>query len=174
MASLEEALQETQSVLEEERTMAKKSVLLSAAGALLLCTIGIQAATGAGGNLWQTQVLTKLRAMALLLNLGYDVTSSYEPYTGNLRDNTYTDVNYTLRQGVPYALVGICDDDCSDLDFKLYDANYNLIDSDTQPDATPVIEVTPRWTGLFHVRVIMSRCSTSPCWYGLGEFEPAN
>jgi hypothetical protein len=154
--------------------MAKKSVLLPAAAALLLCTIGIPVAARAQGNAWETQVLTKLRAVTLLLNLGYDVRSSYQPYTGNLRHNTYTDVKYTLRGGVPYALVGICDEDCSDLDLELYDQNYHLIDSDRRPDATPVIQVTPRWTGAFYVRVIMSQCSASPCYYGLGEFEPAN
>jgi hypothetical protein len=154
--------------------MAKKSVLSSAAAGLLLCLVALPVVMKAQDNAWQRQVMQQLRAVTLVLNLGYDVTSSYQPYTGRLRDNTYTDVTYTLQRGVPYALVGVCDNDCPDLDLKLYDENYNLIDADTQPDATPVIEVTPKWTGVFHVRVIMSRCNANPCWYGLGEFEPAN
>ncbi len=153
--------------------MAKRSVLFSTAAGLLLCVAGVRVAK-AEGNAWEVQVLQQLRAVTSLLHLGFDIASSYRPFTGTLHNNTYTDVTYTLEQGVPYALVGVCDNDCSDLDLKLYDENYHLIDSDTRPDATPVIQVTPKWTGVFHVRVIMSRCDVGPCWYGLGEFEPSN
>lgn len=152
--------------------MKKKSVLLSTAAGVLLCLAAFPVVSAAQ-SAWQSQVMAQLRAVTALLNLGYDVRSSYEPFVGTLRNNTYTDVTYTLQGGVPYALVGVCDNDCPDLDLKLYDENYHLIDSDTQPDATPVIQVTPRWTGTFHVRVIMSRCNNSPCWYGIGEFEPS-
>jgi hypothetical protein len=155
--------------------MAKRPVFLSAACLLCMAALPITAnAQSRSRNQWERQVFQQLRAVTALLNLGYDTTSSYQPFVGNLRNNTYTDVTYTLTRGVEYALVGVCDDDCPDLDLKLYDENYNLIDSDTKPDATPVIEVTPRWTGVFHVRVIMSECRNNPCWYGVGEFEPSN
>jgi hypothetical protein len=153
--------------------MARKSFLSSSVAGLLMCIIALPLALQAQGNAWQRQVAQQLRTVTDLLDLG-NITSSYQHFVGNLRHNTYTDVTYNLQRGVTYALVGVCDNDCSDLDLRLYDENYRLIDSDTEPDATPVIKVTPMWTGVFHVRVIMSHCDRSPCWYGLGEFEPSN
>ena len=155
--------------------MKKRSILTSALIVVFLCLVVwplTLLAQGQSRNEWESQVRRQLRAVALLLNLG-DLTSTYNPYIGTLRDNTYTDVSYTLHAGVSYALIGVCDNDCPDLDLKLYDENGNLIDKDTAPDSTPVIRVTPRWTGAFYVRVIMSECEDNPCWYGVGEFEPA-
>jgi len=155
--------------------MFKPSILVHTATALLFSATAFPVLTFAQNqtyNEWDGNVRQKLEAVTTVLNLGYDARSSYEPFRGMLRNNTYTDVTHTLRGGIPYALIGVCDDDCSDLDLTLYDRNYNLIDSDTAPDNTPVIRVKPMWTDVFHVRVTMSRCTRSPCWYGIGEFEP--
>jgi hypothetical protein len=154
--------------------MKKRSIFTSTLVVVVVCLLAASLAMGAprSRNAWELQVRRQLRAVALLLGLG-DIVSTYDPYIGALDNNTYTDVAYTLHKGVSYALIGVCDEDCSDLDLKLYDENGNLIDADTDPDATPTIRVTPRWTGKFYVRVVMSECDENPCWYGVGEFEPA-
>jgi hypothetical protein len=55
-----------------------------------------------------------------------------------------------------------CDDDCSDLDMFLYDAQTGeLVASDTLVDAVPVV-VAP-YEGQFVIEVVMASCSLEPC-----------
>lgn len=74
--------------------------------------------------------------------------------------------NITLRSGRSYKVVGVCDNDCSDLDLAIY-YNGNLIKKDQQTDSVPIVEVTPIWTGQFELKVTMYACSNDPCFYGV-------
>ncbi|HSU12903.1 hypothetical protein [Longimicrobium sp.] len=91
-------------------------------------------------------------------------------WTGTLYDGDDTDLYVTLAGGVSYRFVGKCDENCSDLDFGLYYANGNSISTDLESDATPVVVVTPRWTGRFRLRVTMASCDADYCGYGVGMF----
>ncbi|ASC71194.1 hypothetical protein XM38_021460 [Halomicronema hongdechloris C2206] len=99
---------------------------------------------------------------------GFDLT--HEPYLGQLADNTQEPITLDLRGGVSYGIIGVCDSDCGDMDLELYDENGNLIDSDTETDAMPIVEVTPQWDGPFTINVIMPNCAAPYCYYGLGAF----
>ena len=92
-------------------------------------------------------------------------------FCGRLRIPTTCSFSIRLRTGREYALVGACDNDCSDVDFWLYDDNDNLVDSDTSTDDIPIVRVTPRWSGSFEIRVRMYACSVEPCAYGIGVFS---
>ena len=63
--------------------------------------------------------------------------------TGMLREGGSGTVTYTLVKGRTYKIVGACDNDCRDIDFILRDDSGNLIDSDTENDDLPVVQVTP-------------------------------
>lgn len=86
---------------------------------------------------------------------------------GTLRQGQETSYTLDFTQGRTYAVVGVCDNDCSDLDLQLHDDNGNLVAQDTETDDTPVVSVSPRWTGRFRVTVKMHACSVSPCDFGL-------
>jgi hypothetical protein len=66
--------------------------------------------------------------------------------------------------------VGVCDENCIDLDLKLYDQNGNIIDYDTGEDNTPLVTVTPDRPRGFKIKVEMSTCNVSSCDYGVGIF----
>ena len=87
--------------------------------------------------------------------------------TGVLRDGTYRIHSVTLRAGYSYTLAGACDDDCDDLDLQIFDENGNLIDEDLLEDDIPVVSVSPSWTGVFRVKVIMASCYIEPCRYAV-------
>jgi hypothetical protein len=123
-------------------------------------------------NRWAQQVNYKLAAATAYLNIESTYQPSHETALGNLRQNTYEERTYNLQAGVDYYFIGECDQDCSDLDIKLYDENYNLVDQDVKPDNSPVVHVRPKWTGQFHMRVIMSRCDDNPCYWGVGAYDP--
>jgi hypothetical protein len=124
-------------------------------------------------NPWARNVRRQLRAHASTM-ADYDIVASHDVFVDTLKKGYYKDVNYRLEAGVRYIFVGACDQDCTDLDMKLFDDNWQLIASDTQPDAEPVIIITTRRTTTFHLRVIMEACTANPCWWGVGAYKPAS
>ncbi|MDX2256990.1 MAG: hypothetical protein NW214_15865 [Pseudanabaenaceae cyanobacterium bins.39] len=118
---------------------------------------------------WTNQVRSQLvRASVAIGLVNYQMT--HNPFIGDLGNRGKDDVTLNLRRGTSYAIVGVCDNDCRDIDLELYDDNGNLVASDTQNDDTPVIRITPRWNAEFTIRVVMASCSNSPCRYGIGTF----
>ncbi len=75
--------------------------------------------------------------------------------------------SFTLRKGKSYKIITACDNDCSDIDLILYDENDNEISRDTSTDSLPIVDVRPKWTGKFKLKVRMYSCSNNPCYYGI-------
>jgi hypothetical protein len=114
---------------------------------------------------------TALLTATLLLAAAGPAPSDPSPvsFSGSLRDGYYRVHSVTLRAGYDYTLVGACDDDCDDLDLQLFDEDGNLIDEDLLSDDIPEVSVSPRWTGVFHVKVIMESCYIEPCRYAVAS-----
>lgn len=89
---------------------------------------------------------------------------------GHLNHQTYEDYVVTLETGRSYVLMGVCDEDCMDLDLELYDGYGDLISRDTTEDDTPIVEVSVAQGGAFTLRVGMYECTDNPCYYGFGVF----
>jgi hypothetical protein len=121
-------------------------------------------------NHWIDTVRAQLVQAAIALNLDGDYELTHDPYGDTLSSRQNDSLLLNLDQGIDYAIVGVCDQDCRDIDLRLYDQNGNLIDSDTGYDDYPYIRVTPRWTGRFKLKVSMVSCSSNPCYYGIGTF----
>lgn len=120
-------------------------------------------------NQWRTQVESYLKQKAKRLSdMGYEQT--HETQIGSLSDDDNESFTLTLHAGTAYALVGVCDNDCSDMDLVLYDADDKQVDSDIQNDDVPIVQVTPTETMRYRVKVIMAACRTNPCWYGIGVY----
>jgi hypothetical protein len=129
----------------------------------------LAAALGAQDSRWQRQVSTQLsRYSDLLADRGYART--HDIVHGSLDDDKSESFTLELDAGRSYALLGVCDEDCSDLDLRLFDADGNEVDSDIETDDYPVVEVRPARTARFRVKVIMAACSTSPCFYGVAVY----
>jgi hypothetical protein len=124
---------------------------------------------GTGGDQWTQQVASLLnQAASTALSRGMRRTHS--PYMGSLRTGASYNHTLQLNGGTSYALVGVCDNDCSDLDLRLFDPSGREVASDVLVDDTPVVQVTPRRTGTYTVRAIMTTCSDQPCRYGIGVY----
>ena len=109
-------------------------------------------------------------AAEILQAAGDNYHMTHDPFIGSATNGKDDPVKVKLHAGVSYAITGVCDEDCGDLDIKLYDENLHLIDSDMDDDDHPVVKVSPRWTGNYLVEIIMSNCRNSPCRYGIGIF----
>jgi hypothetical protein len=118
---------------------------------------------------WDREVAAELhRAGQTLAPQGFHMRS--EAMTGSLNQGE-TDALYVgLREGVPYAIVGVCDSACTNLDLRLLDAaSHELaVSLDAGP---PVLRITPAANSKYRLRVIMTACSHSPCRFSVGVFE---
>lgn len=90
-----------------------------------------------------------------------------DPVTGQLPQAQHANWPLTLNTGGDYRIIGVCDNDCGDLDLILYDENNVLISQDQSTDATPVVAVAPQWSGPFTVQAVMYNCTVNPCYYAL-------
>jgi hypothetical protein len=80
--------------------------------------------------------------------------------------------NYTvtLQGGRSYKLVGVCDNDCSDLDITLYDDDGDVVDRDLLDDDKPVVSVSGKAGGTYRMNVSMAKCSTGVCYYSVAIY----
>jgi hypothetical protein len=76
-----------------------------------------------------------------------------------------------LSAGSSYLIVGVCDNDCADVDLTLEDKDDVVIARDTAADDLPVIRFTPSTTANYWVKVTMPDCrSVDTCGFGIGIF----
>lgn len=120
-------------------------------------------------NQWQQTVRSQVSQHDdFLSERGY--TLSGDVYNGKLNDDYYQDLTIDLEPGTSYAFMGVCDEDCHDIDLRLYDPAGNEVATDLRTDDWPIVMVTPHYSGTYQVRVVMASCSKNPCYYGIGVF----
>jgi len=72
-----------------------------------------------------------------------------------LRQGKYYLLKTTLYRGNQYFIIGAGDSSVHDLDIIMLDENSNEIDRDRKSNATPIVEVSPRWSGTYYIGVLM-------------------
>ena len=104
------------------------------------------------GSNARTQGYTRIVAGPIYGRLSQDMTERHE---------------LAVVGGNDYAVMAACDNDCSNLDLKVYDTSGTLQQQDVENDDTPVLTFTANSTGRYRVEVVMSECSRNPCFYGV-------
>jgi hypothetical protein len=136
---------------------------------LALALLAVPAAAHAQSR-WERQVAQQLDLVAKdLAPRGYHVAG--EPFTGQLAQGRTARFRVALRPNVTYALVGLCDEDCRDLDLRMLDERDREITTTAVPGDKPFLEVTVEAGGKFTLVVTMAQCGTPPCSYGVGLFS---
>lgn len=72
----------------------------------------------------------------------------------------------SLRRGVTYRLFAVCDNDCSDVDLELYDAEGTFVGRDVAVNDAPYVEITPAADGVVYARIWLAACEAEPCYVG--------
>ncbi len=102
------------------------------------------------------------------------VPNNYRLVTGPdndlLSQGESDDYNVTLQGGRSYKLIGVCDNDCSDLDITLYDSDGDVVDRDLLDDDKPVVSVSGKSGGRYRMNVSMASCSTGVCYYSVAVY----
>jgi hypothetical protein len=83
----------------------------------------------------------------------------------------------TLYANRSYVFAIACDYDCDRATLQVRDENGNLVGAaragnlvGRQGGDLPIVEVTPRWTGPFHLIATVERCETHVCEIGIATF----
>jgi hypothetical protein len=120
----------------------------------------------AGQNVYEQQILQRLgQVEQALAAQGFQQVSP--PVTGQLGVGQTQNWPVTMSVGYEYQIVGVCDNDCGNIDLAVYDENNTLVASDVLADATPIATIAPRWTGAFTAQAVMQHCTVQPCYYAL-------
>ncbi|GAB4232037.1 MAG: hypothetical protein Kow0032_14630 [Methyloligellaceae bacterium] len=76
----------------------------------------------------------------------------------------------TLNADIDYAIVTVCDDDCTNVDAKLFSSDNRELDMDTISDDFPVLEIKPAQTAEYKIVVSVPGCSARRCTIGIGVY----
>ena len=149
--------------------MWKRSAMRAAQAAAAVGVVGVLVAAAPPQDRWEQQVRTLLeRASSTTANSGF--VQTHDPSMGQLREGQNTSWTIRLNAGTEYRIVGVCDNDCSDFDLKLFNSAGTMVSEDVETDDVPVLSVTPPATREYTIRAIMATCAVSPCRYGVGVY----
>jgi len=139
--------------------------------AVLALALGCALATEvAAQNSYQQQIRSQLATASNSIR-GNGYTSDREPMMGSLNASANEGMMVNLQGGVRYAIVGVCDNDCTDVDLRIWDPSGTKLAEDILTDDTPVLEFTATVTGQYRLSVEMATCSTNPCYWGVQIFR---
>jgi hypothetical protein len=96
---------------------------------------------------------------------GWRVT--HNDYYDQMNQGGEDSYDFNLEKGMKYTITAVGDKDSNDIDLVLYDENGHEVSRDYKNDGVPVVEVTPRWSGSFSLKVKMYSCLNNPCYFGI-------
>ncbi len=122
-----------------------------------------------GGGRWERQIQEYLqRTTAALDQQGLQQTGELQ--VGVLLVDQSEWFTITMHARASYTLVAVCDNDCTGLDLVLYGTGHNEIEA-SRATPVPMIKVTPRATMSYRVKLTLTSCAVSPCWYGIRAYR---
>jgi hypothetical protein len=77
--------------------------------------------------------------------------------------------SFTLPGGTSYKIIGVCDNDCADLDIRV-SIGDDVVAEDILDDDVPIVNFTAKNETRYSVRVTMATCKANPCFWGIGVF----
>lgn len=122
-----------------------------------------------GGGSWEAQLReqTRIKSGAGFADLEGNGYSLMDVARTNLLDASGSElVDINLPLGSEYVVMGVCDNDCSDLDLAVLKSGLEL-SADASTDDWPIVEIVPTGTTNYQIKVTMYACSTAFCGYQL-------
>lgn len=117
------------------------------------------------GQRWEQQVRGRLaRAIDVMQ------TSSRLPVvkrSGMLDTDEGASFRTPLVEGESYAILAVCDDDCSRLQLTLLSPSGSDIAKERNSESLPTLRFTAATTAVYGIRVVMEGCRWNPCWYAI-------
>ncbi|MDO8665786.1 MAG: hypothetical protein Q7J79_04190 [Gemmatimonadales bacterium] len=134
---------------------------------MLLAAAALAAASPAPAqNTYQQTVRAELmRRSAGARQAGY--SADRETVFGSMNDDANDQKAVMLAAGGRYVIIAVCDEDCSDIDLRLWAPDGTKIHEDIETDDYPTLQFTAPLTGTYRLSVEMATCSQNPCYWGM-------
>jgi hypothetical protein len=132
---------------------------------LVLLAIAAVPTAAVGQQRWERQVQQRLQRAVEAVD-----TSSRLPIvkqSGMLNTDEAASFPTTLVRGTSYAIVAVCDDDCSRLQLTLLSPSGSDIAKERNSESLPTLHFTAETTLVYGIRVVMEGCRWNPCWYAI-------
>ena len=132
--------------------------------------IGLAAAlilpsTAIANDKWEQQVRTQLSfVQSMFEDDGYTRRGSVT--VDSMTDDEVDNFTMTLSKGTSYTVIGVCDEDCGDIDLWIYDEYDNELAKDVSNDDVPMVSLNPNRTAEYRLKVRMYDCDSEPCFHG--------
>lgn len=121
-------------------------------------------------NEYEEVVQAQILAATLILYEQFNEVEPVEYFDGTIEADGSVSFDLPVYPRRTYALIGACDQDCSDLDLFVF-ADGSEVDSDTEVDDTPIVTFTAGSGEALSARVKMYDCDSIICYYGVGLYE---
>ncbi len=117
------------------------------------------------GQRWERQV--QERVQRTIAAVGPSARLPVVRRSGMLNTDETASFQATLAQHTSYAIVAVCDDDCSRLQLTLLSPSGSDIAKERNSESLPTLHFTAATTAVYGIRVVMEGCRWNPCWYAI-------
>ena len=118
-----------------------------------------------GQQRWERQV--QERAQRAIDAVATSSPRAVVKRSGMLNTDEAASFQTTLAQHTPYAIIAVCDDDCSRLQLTLLTSSGSEIAKERNSESLPTLHFTAETTAVYGIRVVMEGCRWNPCWYAI-------
>ncbi len=143
--------------------MSRRGIVLSTLFAVLLLAVPARAHAQSHAEAVWTQLN---RAYNQVNGEGF---GSRNYIIGRMNSGTSDSWTLTLPGGSSYKLVGVCDNDCGDLDIRVTIGD-DLVAEDVLDDDVPIVNFTTKQENRYNIKVTMATCRSDPCFWGVAVF----
>lgn len=115
------------------------------------------------------EIRIKLYAVgSVFLNEGFDLT--HEIIWGRLPQGQSENIGIELDGNMEYYIMGVCDNDCYNLNIDFYTMNGELLGYDHEDSEAPFIHIPHGYHDRYIIRMSMAGCATFTCNYAMAVF----
>lgn len=88
---------------------------------------------------------------------------------GTLAQGKDATVSVSLKGDSVFGVVGVCDNECGDLNLRLIDSSGKEVDNDLEADSNPLLATNAQ--GNYTIKVSMVKCTSPKCAYRLVAYK---
>ncbi|MGD1715157.1 hypothetical protein [Dapis sp. BLCC M172] len=150
--------------------MDTKKLVLGGVGFVLASAI-VATAASIELSLEQEQVICKLKeTVEAQEKAGKKLV--FWPLIGKIKERVEVPFTAKLSSNTSYTILGVCDDNCSDLNLTLKNEQGEKIANDEKENDIPVISFTPTENSDYRITARPDKCTTEKCEFGMVLFVP--
>jgi len=117
------------------------------------------------GQRWEQQVQGRLARAIDVMQTSSRL--SVVKRSGMLNTDEGASLQTPLVEGESYAILAVCDDDCTRLQLTLLSSSGSDIAKERNSESFPTLRFTAARTAVYGIRVVMEGCRWNPCWYAI-------